>query len=75
MARYYFDLWEDDSLLQDSAGVELPNVTVAEEEALRAASAIAEESFRQGRESVTVAVREGDNLVIRMSLRLEVTRT
>lgn len=74
MARYYFDLWEDSSLLTDPEGLELPSTRLAEQEALRAALAVAEESFNQGSKLVTLAVREGDTTVMKMSVRLEVER-
>ena len=74
MARYYFDLWEDASALPDAEGVEFPNPSLAEQEALRAALAVAEESFSQGNKSITLSVREGDHPVMKMSIRLEVER-
>lgn len=75
MARYYFDLWEDATVLPDANGLELPNPGAAEQEALRAALAVAEESFSQGATAVTLAIREGDNTVVKMSVRLEVERS
>lgn len=74
MARYYFDLWEDAAVLADPEGLELANKHLAEQQALRAALAMAEESFSQGAKSVTLAVREGDQTVMKMSVRLEVER-
>lgn len=74
MARYYFDLLEDATILQDLEGRELANESLAEREALRAALAMAEESFGRGLSSLSVAVREGARPVLTLSVAFRVER-
>jgi hypothetical protein len=48
MPRFFFDAREDDALTPDDEGMELPDLTAAEHEALEAAASIARDELLAG---------------------------
>ena len=57
MPRYFFDAREDDALTPDHEGIELPDLTAAEHEALEAAASIARDELLAGQaRSITIEV-------------------
>ena len=41
MARYFFDHWDDDDLVRDDEGIELPGLRQAQSEAARTLAEVA----------------------------------
>ena len=61
MPRFYFDIREDDRLVSDDDGNDLPNTDAAEREAVLVAAEIASDQVKRGRiEKVVVEVRNED---------------
>jgi hypothetical protein len=57
MPRFFFDTREDDSFIPDDEGIELADLTAAEQEALEAAASIARDKLPAGEaRSVTIEV-------------------
>ena len=61
MSRYYFNLREDDELVPDDEGVELPTIESAREEAIRGLADCARDSIcNVARSEVAVEVLDGE---------------
>jgi len=76
MPRFYFDAREDDDFVPDDEGLELPDLSTAEREALETAASIAWDKLRTGAvRAVTIEVRTEDRhrriLAATVSLHVE----
>jgi hypothetical protein len=61
MSRYYFNLREDDELISDDEGVELPTIESAREAAIRGLADCARDAIRgSGRARIAVEVLDGE---------------
>jgi hypothetical protein len=61
MPRFYFDIREDDRLVSDDEGNDLPNIDAAEREAVLVATEIVSDKVKRGRiQKVIVEVRNED---------------
>jgi hypothetical protein len=61
MSRYYFNLREDDELIPDDEGVELPTMESAREEAIRGLADCARDAIcNAARSEVAVEVLDGE---------------
>jgi len=77
MPRYYFDLREDGSFVEDEDGLSLPNINAAQREAAETAAEIGRDRLPKGGvQFVTIDVRDenGDNL-LSVTATLEVKRS
>jgi hypothetical protein len=76
MPRFFFDTREDDSFIPDDEGIELADLTAAEQEALEAAASIARDKLPAGEaRSVTIEVwTEDRRRVIAATVMLHVER-
>jgi hypothetical protein len=76
MPRFFFDTREDDSFIPDDEGIELADLTAAEQEALEAAASIARDKLPAGEaRSVTIEVwTEDRRRVIATTVMLHVER-
>jgi hypothetical protein len=68
MGRFYFHLQADDQIVPDDEGVDLPDLSAAEHEAILAAREILGEAIKSGRPEVSkafvIADEEGRTLAI-----------
>jgi hypothetical protein len=70
--RFYFDVWEDETLAQDETGVEFPDFEAARAEALVTLPAIAQACLSRGdHKYLEIRVRdEAGQPLLRVSLAL-----
>jgi hypothetical protein len=62
MARFFFHIREDDTFIPDDEGVELTDLSAAEQEALEAVASIARDRLPAGQaRSITIEVRTEDS--------------
>lgn len=75
MPRFYFDIREDGSFIEDEEGHDLPDVKAAELEAVGAAAEIVRDRFREGSlRSLTIDVRDrNSDQVLSATISLDVT--
>ena len=68
MGRFYFHLQADDQIVPDDEGLDLPDLSAAEHEAILAASELVAEAIKSGRpevpEAFVIADDEGRALAI-----------
>jgi hypothetical protein len=67
MGRFYFHLQADDQIVPDDEGVDLPDLSAAEREAILAARELLAEAIKNGRpvpEAFVIANEEGRALAI-----------
>ena len=77
MPRYYFDLREDRTVVEDEEGLSLPDIDAAQREAAETAAEIGRDRLpKGGLRFVTIDVRDenGDNL-LSVTATLEVKRS
>jgi hypothetical protein len=76
MPRFFFDTREDDTFIPDDEGMELSNLTAAEQEALEAAASIARHKLPTGEaRSITIEVwTEDRRRVIAATVTMHVER-
>ena len=73
MPRFYFHIVEDDRVITDEEGQELPERDAVRREALETGASIARDAFIRGSASrVIVDVRNGDELFLKVSISLTV---
>jgi hypothetical protein len=76
MKRYFFDMLDQDSLILDDEGIELPNVEAAQKEAARSlADMVKEDIHNQIFSNVSVQVRDGEGPVLEAKFVWEVRHT
>jgi hypothetical protein len=73
MPRFYFDLREGESFIEDEEGLTLPDLAAAEREARRTATEIADDRQDLGSLTIEVRDRNGDNL-LSVAMSVEVKR-
>ena len=74
MPRFYFDARADHVFIEDDEGVELPDLTAVEREALEVVANIGRDKIRTGSCAVTIEVRTEDRrrvLAATVSLHVE----
>jgi hypothetical protein len=68
MGRFYFHLQADDQMVSDDEGVDLPDLSAAEHEAILAARELVAEAIKSGRpgvpEAFVIADEEGRALAV-----------
>lgn len=73
MPRFYFHIVEDDRVITDEEGQELPERDAVCREAVETGASIARDAFIRGSASrVIVDVRNGDELFLKVSISLTV---
>jgi hypothetical protein len=73
MPRFYFHIVEDDRVITDEEGQELPERDAVRREAVETGASIARDAFIRGSASrVIVDVRNGDELFLKVSISLTV---
>ena len=75
MAKYFFDVQDNDSFYPDDVGVELPSIETVKAQASRTMGEIAKDVL-PGSEVRTLAIEVRDDLgpVLRVALRFEIER-
>lgn len=74
MPRYYFDLWENDRIVVDEAGHDLPDLDVARKKAMDAlGDAIRDYPIEGPEDRVAIDIRGDDKSIMTISavLRIE----
>lgn len=75
---FYFDLRDGNAFVSDEAGVQLPDLRAAHDEAARGLAAVAWDSMRlewaEGRQ-LAIEVRDEHGPVFQIKLTFEITRT
>jgi hypothetical protein len=78
MTRYYFDLRDEDGLVVDDEGMELPDIDAVEKEATHAMMDAAREALvrrvRPGETAIEVRDDAGHVMRARFNIAIEITR-
>ena len=78
MTRYYFDLRDEDGLVVDDEGMELPDIVAVEQEATQAIIDAAREALvrrtRPGETAIEVRDEIGHVMRARFNIAIEITR-
>jgi hypothetical protein len=73
MARYFFDVRDNDSFYSDDDGVELPSIDTVKAQASRALAEIAKDVLPGSEVRIlTIEVRDDLGPVLRVTLRFEI---
>ena len=76
MKRYFFDMLDQDKLILDDEGIELPNVEAAQEEAARSlADMVKEDLHNETFSNVSVQVRDSEGPILEAKFVWEVRHT
>ena len=72
MARYYFDIMDEEGIFLDDEGIDLPNMDSAIKEARRALADMVRDALRaQNPDSVSISIRDGAEGPIVLSVTLK----
>jgi hypothetical protein len=77
MARYYFDIRDEDGTTPDDEGLELRNLQLVQDEAARSLADMARDAVRMNasNQSMAIQVRDDEGPVMNVRFSFEIERT